>query len=437
MNANIEVTGRKRVDKPLQQRALGYIETVMATMHKELRGTTQIAHLIHLRGRIEYLQLRAAAKILFDQFAILRCTIVENGETFHFRETLSFDRIPMRQISIGDTNSWRVFLDGEVDDALIQTEALWRLTLISSSIVDETGLVIVGHHAIADWTGLEVLFTQLLSIIDRTISGEQMEVTHRDIHPPVDSYLRHSREVASASASAPRGQIKFVRSAPLASRKTRGLSSMLDPAQYAKLQRRCAFEKVKLHSLLGAALSLSAYTVGLIESPVPVWTPVSLRVFGELRRKSEADLSCYISVADTPVDIASGDIWSIARQYEIDLFRYTRQCCLRYKEIDTMVLMAQIQAIRDSQVFLQGFSITNVGDTLLPVCRNFAILDYVTRVNRLAGNFATSVQVDVFKQNLRFTFIYQEPLWDAHTVTTLCGSFMDQLKSLCTQGAMP
>lgn len=429
MIANIAITGGNLMDKLPQQRELGHIETVMAMTHRELRGTTQIAHLIHLRGQIDYTQLQEAANILFDQFAILRCTIMESDGAFHFMETLTFDRIPIRQISIGDSSCWRVILDDEADAPLIQTEALWRLTLITSSVGDDTRLVVVGHHAIADWTGLEVLFTQLLFILDRTISGEQMEVVHHDIHPPVDDFLRHPMEAVPAPAS--RGQIKFVRPAPLACRKTRGQGAMLDAVQYARLQQRCAQENVKLHSLLSAALCQSAYILGLVESPVPVWTPVSLRVFGELRRKSEPDLSCYISVADTPVDVTSGDIWSIARQYEMDLFRYTRHYCLRRKKIDARALVAQVHAIRDSQAFLQGFSITNVGDTVLPVCRNFTIEDYVTRVNRLAGNFAASVQVDVFKQNLRFTFVYPEPLWDEYTVTGLCQSFIDQLTSVC------
>jgi hypothetical protein len=426
-NLDIDTTADRLAVQAPSHRKLGYIETVMALTHRELRGTTQIAHLIHLRGHIEYAQLRLAAKILFGQFSILRCVIKETDGVFFFSEILTFDRIPIRQVVIADPGAWRAILDEETDSPLEQTESLWRLTLISGPGSDDARLVVVGHHAMADWTGLEVLFFRLLSILDRIMSGEPVETVRHDIPRPIDEYLR--RPVPPATP-APRSKIQFVQPAPLADRRTRGQSALLDPGQYSQLQQRCAQENVKVHSLLSAALCLTAQALGLVDSPVPVWTPVTLRIFGDLRRKPEHDLSCYISVADTPLDVSSGDIWSIAKDYENKLFRYTRNYCLHRKEVDMRALKSLVNGIKTSRDFLQGFAITNIGDLVLPESSHFTIEDYVSSVNRLAGNFAAAVQVDVFKQKLRYTFIYPEPLWDEATATALCRSFTDRLMSV-------
>lgn len=406
-------------------RRLGYIESVMAMMQKKMRGTTQLAQIVHLKGQVDYLSVLQASKRLFERYAILRCSIKEAGGALEFAEVLTFNQIPIRHVPIDAADEWEKIFADEVDIPLAQS--IWRVTLISGSNTNNPKIVIVVNHAIIDSVAIKILTTQFLGELDRVIVGETTDNIRHPIPSPIDDYLKSPRKVLPKSTSDVR--MRFKRAAPLEARRTRWVVEALDANQLTRLRERCVQEKIKVHSLLSAALCLAAHREGLADTPVPLRTAVSLRV-GERNRPDEQELSCCISVADTPIAISSDDnIKTAALAYDETLFKGIATDCLHRRNVDIGAIAAFTQKLKVSDVFMDGFAITTVEEPYdLPnVYRAFWVEDFVMIVNRSAGNFAVGLQVTVQHDEMRFIFVYPHPLWDEETVRTLSRAFIKRL----------
>lgn len=406
-------------------RRLGYIESAMAVLHQGARGTTQICQLVSLRGAVTYPAVVAAAHALRAEYAVLRCRIAEREGVLYFEELPVSAPLPVCQRHVADRAAIEALFEQEVDVPLDGTCELWRLTLVSDAR-GEHALVIVCHHAASDYAGLAGFVERLLLRLDQALSGATFDAVAHGLSPAIDDFLRAGGDAVPARP--PRSSVPRARSVPVELRMTRVLPTRLEPAQYRRFKAVCESHELKPNSVLSAALCLAAETVGLAQSPLPFKAAVSLRVFPAISARVDVPVGCYLAVADLPVAPEGRDLIEIAAELEVELFRMFTSECMNKLEFDLAAFRSHLGEFRDAPEFHQGFGITNVGEyDWKREYGSFHVDDVRTTVNRLAGNYALVLQVDVFDQALRLRFVYPEPLLRTAMVERLVVAFSERL----------
>jgi len=390
------------------RRQLGYIESAMAVLHQEARGTTQICHLVTLRGAVSYRAVVAAAHAIRAEFVVLRCRIMQRGGRLCFEEFPVATGLPVCRRSVADRAGVEALFQQEVDVPLDAARELWRLTFVSEAGGEHT-LVIVCHHAASDYVGLAGLVERLLLRLDQVLCGTPFDIATRVLSPAIDDFLRSGD--SHPLPRAPRSSVSRDRSAPVERRTTRVLPMRLEPAQYRRFKAACELHELRPNSVLSAALCLAAETVGLAQSPLPFKTAVSLRVFPAVAARVDVPVGCYLAVADLPVTLGGRGLVEVAAELEAALFRTFTGACMSKTEFDLTALRSELSAFRDGPTFHQGFGVTNVGEYAWKRdYENFRVTDVLTTVNRIAGNYALVLQADVFDEVLRLRFVYPDPL---------------------------
>lgn len=414
-------------------RRLGYIESLMCVMHESMNGTTQAVQLLQIAGMYDFALVVKAARLLFEQYELLQCNIKKIDNDYYFEKSVQFNQINIKQVVIDDENAWLSLFSSETNMPLTASSSLWRLLVIVGPAFDEYRILFTCHHAIIDNDGMYAIATKFLSYFDALLSNRTVvNKTGGEVPPPIDSFLRLSLEnpILAPLYIGP----AYTQRATVENRSTQCVHGHLDADEHHKLQMFCAKEKIKIHSLLGAALYKAAYKAGIVKSQIPFKTAVSLRVFPSLLRCKASQLGCYVSVAETPMTIQDKNILGLALEYEGALRNCIVKRCLTNVRFETASLKLAVDAQKENKHFVHGIGITNLGEVEVPVeFENFSLVNYIPIVNRVAGNFVFVLHAYSFRGVMNFSFVYADPLINKVKIERVRDLFVAQLSSLVSK----
>lgn len=417
-------------------RALGWIETRMAVMHREFRGTTQGCQICVLQGSVTRSSLHLAARALFQKYQSLRCVIRDDGEHSYFVEHADIERVEVRHVSVAERDGWRGGVEkaynDELNTPLDPAVALWRLLLITGPRHDDAAVVLTSHHSIMDGGSMYVLADELLNHVDCVMSGGTIADDVRvPLPPPVDDYLAAGGATPGATPArvAAAEPLQHRRVATLDQRRTVVEFFGLTDAEHRKLRFQAARDRVSVNSLIAAVIGKAFVESALGTGALPLKTAVSLRHLLDGAASPQRQLGCFITVANTPVARPEQqDLRALASDYQATLAGlFTGAGTMPATSRAT--LASQLVALAESRHFAEGVGLTNVGKVAVTKkFRHFRLVDYAAVANRRAGNAAFVVSPISFEDELSLPVTFTEPLMDRDSIVRF-GTTMTRLLS--------
>ncbi len=409
-------------------RKLGGIEARMAAFHNYLQGSTQGTQVIGLTCVLPEATLMMALRHLFEKYEPLQCTIGMHEGQFHFYRNAQFSDIALTFLAVDANTDIDALVQAEVDTPLQADAALWKLTALLDASTHQHKLVMTAHHAIIDATGMNALATSLLGMISALLSGSPVPREVCGFPDPVDDLLKVQpvrAEVAPAVTTT-----RYAQTCPLTQRSTGWKAVVLKQNVLKRLQAAAARDRIKLHSLMSAAMCLAAADTALAVPPFAFHTAVSLRFLQRPAAAAANPLGCYMSIARSVIQSQDRDLAVLARNYERELLQRIITTCLQRPEVDHMSLEADVGKLGQLDHFVQGLGITNLGNIDIPTSLpGITVTDYMMLANRVSGNFSVVAQCYEFQGEQIVNFVYPKPLMSDEAVTRLCAAFSARLSA--------
>jgi hypothetical protein len=279
-------------------------------------GNMNFSIIVAYRGELQEQTIRQALAFLQAEHRLLRSSLYWSDQGCSFRDTAA--DVPLRILPYTGFEQWRLVAREDVrqrfDDPALP---LWRISWLNGSGAGQ--LLLTFHHAIADGVCGMRLVDQLFSALEHLALGRLPPRLGVDIpHLPLDG-------LEGLSAMSPQPEPEP------ASRVDRQLQTdyvvdQLDAAATAALIGWARSQRIKVHSVLFAALLLAIRRVTGSEHPiVEANTVVNFRPFLQPQVSSDVMRLTRICVV-TPVPMAGfDDLQALAHFIHTDLYSQLAQ----------------------------------------------------------------------------------------------------------------
>lgn len=416
--------------KPL--RKLSGIEARMAIFHNNLNGSTQGTQVIGITSMLSIDILKSALYYLYQKYVPLQCNIQLIEGDLHFCHGVKFESIPFKVVEIEPNTDFESAIGYEVDQSLHQDVSLWKVTALVNTKTDRHKILITAHHAIIDANGMNVLAKSLFKIISTLLVGNEYHVDGICEFPkPVDDLLKEQKIYNDQSVNIiPRQYDQYC---SLDRRQTGWKALVINQHMLQAVLKRAEQDKLKIHSVISAAMCLAVSDSNLAAHPINFNTAVSLRFLQRADTEILNDLGCYMSIAKTFVDTCNESVSSLAKKYDRELLQKIMTLCIQKSHVDQAQLDIETKKLAHMDCFAHGVGITNLGVIDIPASyEGLEITDYMMLANRVAGNFSVVAHCYEFLGRQYINFVYPKPLLSDATVNKLCDAFSKRMEEYCS-----
>lgn len=410
-------------------RRLGAIELSMAYNHQLLGGNTQGCQLVKIDALLPAEIIKAAAKELFLHFDALQSCISEKNGVPYFCYMRDFANIEVSHSTLNLSQTWQSVFEDEVNAAIDQSVACWRLSSYFDPIGSATLIIITIHHSIVDASGVVAALKYLLSVIDRMIAGKQINREASVIFPlPIDNFLLESKAPPAPHNESVEHISHARHPVMVCDRRTRMELFTIGNEDLSLLNALCKSMRVSANSLFVSLFVRSCNHAGLFQKRIDLKSAVSLRARTPYTESGNHQLGCYITVTNCTFDLGmSNDVFDLCRSYDAQLFSAMLKT-LPYKSSTSLVqLKSSVDQMVSQSSFVHGLGITNAGYIEKGDYKGFNVLDWQSSNNRCGGNVAIVLHVIQFDHRLNLGLVYSEPLINDDIVRSVHLSFRNAL----------
>lgn len=306
-----------------ESRPLGEQERLLNYLHAY--GGLIVLQVLHVRGRLDPAQVRAALAWLQTQHPILRAHIRKGELVFRrlppfvyrqpYFDTEGTTEVPLYVVEDRDPEAWRRVLARELRTPIKtgKTPRI-RVTLVRQAADDDlTHIVICADHSTLDAQSGNMLSRQLLEYLaDPRLAGAKTPV-HETLPPPLESGLpkkSHGGGKYQPALRLPKLNV------PEPKRETRVLTYHLGANATAELKAAIKTNRTTLHGAVTAAFLTAMRQLHGVAAMTTL-TTVDLRRLMKPSLPQET-YGCYIDILRTRHDIAD-DFWATARDVSFRL----------------------------------------------------------------------------------------------------------------------
>lgn len=360
------------------RRELGFVETMAAISHANVRGGAQITATARISGPLQPDVLRSGLDALRAQHPLLRATIQHTAQhaapTYWFVVDEPGPAIDLSVIEKDDAAQWKDVAEREMASPIDAGTRLWRAVLLRDphEVAPQHDLLLSFHHAIADGIGIAYVIRDLLRYCNAAATGETIDRGARPLLAAVEARLRQQRTTAEYDelvrtmlarqpaltpwpVSAP---------APMSKRLSRIASRELGPTTVEELVQRARREGTTVNAALAAAMLIAGARARGIALTASMVTAVSIRRYCE-PVVDEDELGCFISTVRTAHEEVAGnsELWQLARAYRDQLLAHVPIEAFRPVAPDRSMLSTLFDADAASRQteLPRHFGLTNVG----------------------------------------------------------------------------
>ena len=426
----------------MEQRKLGYWETICRYAHDKFAATGNVVSVLALQGKIDKTRLIKCFNCLFQRHAILRARLLEVHTEFFFRCDVDFSSIPIQWVN---TNDWQSVFAAELGKAFITDQALWRITLIKTNKPLQHYLILTVHHAVLDGRSIAFFWQELLAFYDKLTNQSNLAFAQLPLLPSIEESLQSKLSwdlFITEKNSLDKSKLTnwpFKQFVPIQRRRAQTLMQALPTGWIHDFKQQCKKNYTRVNAALNAILLIAVQQVLNKDLSTTLYTPVDLRPHAKLKLPEPA-LGCLVTMLETTHhDIQTQTIWSLARSYQNALqTRFEQMGCAPHpfngEQFDMMQLKVLFDFARSSKSkdFNNGFAVSNLGQvnlktktsTLQPKAMYFC-------THHPNGDFIIFLHCLTLNEILFLCFAYTTPLVEPAWVEQVVDQFMRLLKQVC------
>ena len=426
----------------MQQRKLGYWESVLCLMHDRLMSTGTIVTMSQIMGRLDRDRLSQAVACLMQRHPLLRAVLVAQEDGYYFEISTNAPAVPMTVLTRPDEAHWQRVVEQQLGESFEVNHHLWRVLLLQSDepSVQQNEVVFLIHHAIADGLSCVHLNSQCLDVYQRLAAGEELEVEPLPLLGSVERILDRGQlpeHRKAKSASCKPKSFLYQQQVPLSERRTKNIYRRLEGAELAGFLSACRHQPHSVNAVINAIMLLAVAELEGGNVDLSLLTPVNLRSYCE-PKVSREHVGCYISCVSTEhAGVHSeDDVWQWAAAYSEQLMAQIANLDQLPADLPREQLARQSQLLHCDDVetrteFPAGFVVTNKGKVDVPI--KYGDLEwqqYFTTSSRRAGDIVVNLSVTTIQDKMFFCFSYAEPLLPADWVERLVDRVISRCVSL-------
>jgi hypothetical protein len=421
----------KKFPATQQVRKLGAIETRMALFHGNLNGSTQGTQAIFFNAQVSCAEFLQATKSLYDNYVALQCAIKKHDDGLWFHRHVAFEDVAVRYSQVENTADIEALIGQSINSAIDAEKALWSIQLIRMGDTGQQLLLFSAHHSIIDANGMHDLANSFFTILAAVLSGRSLpELPLVELPLAVDELLQPAAAFAN-NPTLPARPHDLV--CPIDYRRTGWQFVTLQPDQVVQLNSALQHDKLKLHSLLSAALCQALHAQGVIDDQFNFGTAVSLRFLQDSNPEYSNPLGCYMSIAANQFTIDE-DLVAFARKYDRELMQKIFTGCLNKVETHYADFSAATQKIASLDNFSQGAGITNMGHVAIAEeYPGITITGYRMLANRVSANFSVVAHCYDFGGQQYIGLVYPQPCLADEVVAKVAADLQRRLQNYCTR----
>lgn len=426
----------------MQQRKLGYWESVLCLLHDRLLSTGTIMTMSQIDGRLDVDIIRQVVDLLMQRHPLLCAALSEKEDGYHFELTATPSSVPITVYSRIDDTHWQLLVEQQLLEPIDTNQAMWRVVLLQSDNQEEqqNELIFLIHHAIADGLSCVHLNAQCLDYYQRLSVGEQVTVDSLPFYDAVERLLDcaqlpdHQHAGQEAVTPTP---FYYQQVVPLAERRTKNIYRTIEDEELATFVSACKQKSYSINAVLNAIMLIVVSEMKRDTIDLTLLTPVNLRSYCEPKITLD-DFGCYISCVTTQhpdVDF-DDDVWQLAADYSEQLQEQIANLDQLPTDLPKERLEQQSQLLRchDAQTrteFPAGFVVTNKGRIDVPVeYGELTWRQYFTTSSRRAGDIVVNLSVTTIHKKMFLCFSYTKPLLTDEWVERLVDRFVTRCASL-------
>ncbi|MCH2180768.1 MAG: condensation domain-containing protein [Mariniblastus sp.] len=426
----------------MQQRKLGYWESVLCFMHDRLMATGTIVTMSQIMGRLDRERLKQSIAWLMQRHPLLRAVLVAKDDGCYFEISTDAPPVPMTVLTRPDETHWQLVVEQQLLESFEVNQTLWRVLLLQSDdpAVQQNEVVFLIHHAIADGLSCVHFNSQCLDVYQRLAAGEELQVEPLPLLGSVERMLDRSQlpnHLETKSESCKPTPFFYQREAPLSERRTKNVYRCLEGAELTGFLSACRDQPYSVNAVLNAIMLLAVAELKRGKVDLSLLTPVNLRSYCE-PKVSREHVGCYISCVSTEhAGVgAEDDVWQLAAAYSEQLMEQIANLDQLPAELPSEQLARQSQLLHLDDVetrteYPAGFVVTNKGKVDVPI--QYGDLEwqqYFTTSSRRAGDIVVNLSVTTIQDKMFFCFSYAEPLLPADWVERLVDRVISRCVSL-------
>ena len=426
----------------MQQRKLGYWESVLCFMHDRLMSTGTIVTMSQIMGRLDRDRFEKSMAWLIQRHPLLRAALVAQDDGYHFEILSNATSVPMTVLERPNQTHWQLVVEQQLLESFEVSQPLWRVLLLQSDdpSVQQNEVVFLIHHAIADGLSCVHLNSQWLDVYQRLAVGEEVKVEHLPLLDSVERMLDRGQLPSRGEPkpeSCKSAPFFYQEEATLAERRTKNIYRRLEGSELAGFLSACRRQPYSVNAALNAIMLSAVAELKGGEVDLSLLTPVNLRPYCEPKVNRE-HVGCYISCVSTEhagVDVKD-DIWELAAAYSEQLreeIANLDQLPIGLSE-EQLVGQSELLHLDDVETRRQypaGFVVTNKGKVDVPtIYGDLQWQQYFTTSSRRAGDIVVNLSVTTIEDKMFLCFSYTEPLLPAEWVKRLVDGVISRCVSL-------
>lgn len=426
----------------MQQRKLGYWESVLCFMHDRLMSTGTIVTMSQIMGRLDRDRFEKAITWLIQRHPLLRAVLVAQDDGYYFEISPNAPVVPITVLERPDETHWQLVVEQQLLESFEVNQPLWRVLLLQSDdpSVRQNEVVFLIHHAIADGLSCVHLNSQCLDIYQRLVDGEEVKVEPLPLLDSVERILDRAQLPSHREAKSESCQptpFFYQEDAALSERRTKNIYRRLEGSELASFLSACRQQPYSVNAVLNGIMLSAAAELKGGQSDLSLLTPVNLRSYCE-PKVSREHVGCYISCVSTEhagVDVQDS-IWELAAAYSEQLRGQIANLDQLPVELSREQVAGQSQLLHLDDVetrrqYPAGFVVTNKGKVDVPtIYGDLQWQQYFTTSSRRAGDIVVNLSVTTIEDKMFLCFSYTEPLLPADWVERLVDGVISRCVAL-------
>lgn len=426
----------------MQQRKLGYWESVLCLLHDRLMSTGTVVSMSQLMGRLDLARLQQALCILMQRHPLLRAILNAKEDGYHFELSANPSAIPLTLISRLDDKHWQRVVEQQLLESFEPNKVLWRVILLQSDdpLQLQNEVIFLIHHAIADGLSCVHLNAQCFKYYQHLAAGEDITIEPLPLLDAVERMLDHTKLPPHNSVDVKPVKLSpffYQQKAPLSERRTKNIYRSIASKELANFLSACRAKSRSVNSVLNAILLLTVAEMERDTLNLSLLTPLNLRPYCQPTVGVE-HFGCYITCVTTQHNsvAAENDVWQLAAAYSKQLLQQMAQLDQLATDLSQAALQKQSQLLccDDAETRTQypaGFVVSNKGRIDVPmVYGELEWQQYYTTSSRRAGDIVVNLSLTTIQENMFLCFSYTEPLLSADWVERLAERFIARCLAL-------
>ena len=425
---------------PILRRPLSYLESSLHWATTDL-SSSMICAWAAGTGTVEHADLRHAGAVLHRRHPLLRSRVTGSPGAYEFVTDVPWERIPVEEHALPPGASINQVIEPMMNTPLPVTERCWEIGFVRVPDRDRWWLVLRTHHAMTDGHSVSRLLDQFGELLGHLATGAAIDETPRPLPDPIehqldppgtmDRWTRAAREAADQIGTISPWPVD--QEADPDHRRSANACTVFEPAFTSRLIDRCHREGTTVQGALAAAVTqaIAVYLDGPVT--IDTITPVDLRRFADTTIDPE-EIACKILCLDTGLSEVApdGDPWAVARTYRDRL--QTQLEARSFPPVDftaTDIEQSGLGWMDAEGRHTHGFSLTNTG--VLEVRGDYGPIRFeevdLTATVRWGG-FPVLLSACTFRDRLRFTYTWTEPLLHREHAEALAADVESRLQAM-------